>query len=190
MSNPRAGASKSNAAAIERADTTAAMLKLKLEGHSLDAIGERFGITGSGVAHRIRRALDSAVKEPAGQLIELEARRLDDTLANLIADRDAIGPGASLQAASVRARIADTIVKVSERRSRLLGLDRGDVRADAEAAARLLDRQTADQVVGLLDEVIDRLGLDGETRTRAKALLVELAEKRTDPDDVIVGETE
>ncbi|WP_336853834.1 hypothetical protein [Sinomonas albida] len=190
MSNPRNGPSKTNALAIARAEDTAEMLRLKRDGVSLDLIGDTFGITPSAVSHRIRRALDATVREPASALIQMEVARLDDTLANLIADRDAIGSGASLLAASTRTRIAEAIIKVSERRSRLLGLDRTDIRADAEAAARMLDRQTADQVVSLLDRVLDRLELGPDVRARARQILVEEAERVSEADDVIAGEAE
>ena len=66
-----------SATSIKQAERRAEVLRLRLDGHTLQAIGDRLGIRADSVHDIITRALRDMTKEPAGQLLDLELARLD-----------------------------------------------------------------------------------------------------------------
>ena len=99
---------------IERERRTAAIMQMRVEGHSLRAIGEapRPPVSGVAVYKTIRKALDRMVDEAVEQARRIEALRLDEMTA-------AVYPAVS--AGDLVA--IDRMLDIMRRRSRLLGLD-------------------------------------------------------------------
>ena len=75
---PKAATSKTS---IVQAERRAEVLRLRLDGMTLAAIGERLGIRADSVHDIITRALRSMTKEPAEELLNLELARLDSLYA-------------------------------------------------------------------------------------------------------------
>ncbi|TVO65950.1 helix-turn-helix domain-containing protein [Denitromonas ohlonensis] len=66
---------------IKQAERRAEVLRLRLDGHTLQAIGDRLGIRADSVHDIITRSLRDMTKEPAEQLLDLELARLDSLYA-------------------------------------------------------------------------------------------------------------
>ena len=66
---------------IKQAERRAEVLRLRLDGHTLQAIGDRLGIRADSVHDIITRALRDMTREPAEQLLDLELARLDSLYA-------------------------------------------------------------------------------------------------------------
>ena len=77
MKTGRGPKAATSATSIRQAERRAEILKLRLDGHTLQAIGDRLGIRADSVHDIITRALRDMTKEPAGQLLDLELARLD-----------------------------------------------------------------------------------------------------------------
>lgn len=141
-----------SAKSIREAERRAEIIQMRLDGRSLQEIGDHMGITAVSVHNVITRALTSMAKEPAEELRGLELARLDtlyaeamnvlrsftpllhngkiiqipviDRNGEIVKDPDTGLPRTSL-AEDKAARLAAVAaaVRVMERRSRLLGLD-------------------------------------------------------------------
>ncbi|MEW5943507.1 MAG: sigma factor-like helix-turn-helix DNA-binding protein [Pseudomonadota bacterium] len=141
-----------SAKSIREAERRAEIIQMRLDGRSLQEIGDHMGITAVSVHNVITRALASMAKEPAEELLGLELARLDSLYAEAmnvlrsftpllhngkvvqipVINRDGEivkdpGTGQPLTciAEDKAARLAAiaAAVRVMERRSRLLGLD-------------------------------------------------------------------
>jgi hypothetical protein len=113
---------------------------LRVDGCTYAAIGDRLGISDRMASRVVNRAINRVLREPVGQLIELEARRLDALWA-------AMWP----RALTGSARHAEVCVRISERRSRLLGLD-APTRVDANVLANASVDQIDAEIERLLEE--------------------------------------
>jgi Sigma-70, region 4 len=116
-------------------------LAMRTAGETFAAIGAQLGISDRMASRIIRRALDRVVREDAKALIDLEAERLD-VLWRAVLPRALAGS----------ARHVEVAVRISERRSRLLGLD-------APTATRVEAHITTDEVEAL-DAEIEALLID------------------------------
>jgi DNA-binding CsgD family transcriptional regulator len=81
MKTGRGPKSATSATSIKQTERRAEVLRLRLDGHTLQAIGDRLGIRADSVHDIITRALRDMTKEPAGQLLDLELARLDSLYA-------------------------------------------------------------------------------------------------------------
>lgn len=98
---------------IDTARRRAEALELRRAGVTYPDIAQRLGYSGKQAAHKdVKRALDQVVAEPSEQLLREEVSRLDGMLTGLWADARRGQLGA-----------VDRVIKIMERRSRLLGLD-------------------------------------------------------------------
>lgn len=141
-----------SAKSIREAERRAEMLKLRLDGLTLEQVGERMGV-GADTVHRvIGRALTAMCKEPTEELLALELGRCDVLLSEAMQTVKAFHPLVSAgrvvsapmlsnegepvrnpETGDVLTRVLEdkapklaaiaTAVRVMERRSRLLGLD-------------------------------------------------------------------
>jgi DNA-binding CsgD family transcriptional regulator len=146
---PRAATS---AKSIREAERRAEILRLRLDGHSLSAIGDRMGIRADSVHDIITRALRAMTQDPSQELLTLELARLESLYAEAMSAVRAFTPvlhngkivqipvidsngqtvkdpesGQPLTCVAqdrqpVLAGIACAI-RISERRAKLLGLD-------------------------------------------------------------------
>ena len=87
-------------------------VELRIEGCTFGQIGARLGVSDRMASRIFHRAMDRVLREPVGQLVDLEAARLDALWA-------AMWP----RALAGSARHAEVCVRICERRARLLGLD-------------------------------------------------------------------
>jgi DNA-binding CsgD family transcriptional regulator len=114
-------------------------VQLRVEGLTYDEIGDRLGVSRRMASRIVNRAMDRVLREPVGQLVDLESARLDALWA-------AMWP----RALRGSARHAEVCVRICERRARLLGLDQ---------PAKMEMRMSVEEV-DALDREIEHL-LDG-----------------------------
>lgn len=141
-----------SARAVRDAQRRAEMLSLRLEGMTLEQIGERMGVGKPTVSRVISNALAAHTREPAEELLNLELGRCDVLLTEAMQTVKAFHPLVSAgrvvsapmlddtgqpvrnpETGDVLTRVLEdkapklaaiaTAVRVMERRSRLLGLD-------------------------------------------------------------------
>lgn len=151
---------KTSARSVEQAQRRAEMLTLRVQGLTLEQIGERMGVGADTVQRVISRALTAMTKEPAHELLALELGRCDVLLNEAMQTVKAFHPMVSggrvvsapmldsngqpvrnPETGDVLTRVLEdkapklaaivTAVRVMERRSRLLGLD-APIRATQE----------------------------------------------------------
>jgi hypothetical protein len=120
-------------------------VELRVEGCTFAVIGARLGVSDRMASRIFHRAMDRVLREPVGQLIELESARLD-----------ALWRAAWPKALAGSARHIECCVRISERRCRLLGLDQ---------PSKLEMRMSVEEV-DALDREIEKL-LEGYRRGEA-----------------------
>ena len=122
-------------------------VELRVEGCTFTEIGDRLGISDRMASRIFHRAMNRVLREPVGQLIELESARLDGLW-------QAMWP----RALAGSARHAEVCVRICERRARLLGLDQ-------PAKAKMEMRMSVEEVDALDREIeqllAERDGRDG-----------------------------
>lgn len=148
----RGVACKTSAAAIRNAARREEMLRLRIEGLTLEEIGQRMGVHKTAVQAAIAKALEKQTQEPSRQLISLELERCDVlwrqamktalTYHPLVSGGSVVSgpvltsdgqPVRDPETGEVRTCVLEdkapklaaitTAVRVMERRSKLLGLD-------------------------------------------------------------------
>lgn len=132
------------------AERDAEAARLRSRGLSYEAIGRELGLDKGNAYKAVQRALDSVVREPADELRQLELGRLDDmwqaTLAVLEAKHFTVSNGKLiyhpetggplLDDGPVLAAV-DRLLRIQERRAKLLGLDQATrLNVDAENLGR------------------------------------------------------
>ena len=123
----------------------AAVVQLRIAGHTFDQIAQQLGLSSKSTAHRIyRRALDATVAEPAAELRQLEGARLDA----LQAQWWPRAVGGNVQAARI-------MLKIMERRARLFGLD-------APQRVNVNTNELDAQIVDLMDQLTSAAVADAE----------------------------
>lgn len=110
-------------AAIVRVDQTAAALELRRRGKSYRYIGEVLGLSTSVATDLINQALEDTVQEPARAVVQLELERIDE-----------LQEGLWTAATSGDVAAAGMVLRLMERRARLLGLDRGSTNLQLHAS--------------------------------------------------------
>lgn len=115
--NPRnKGGGATTARRLAAADRQAAALRLRGRGLSYDAIAKELGYAHhSGAREAVMTGLQAITREPAEALLALETDRLDQLLGRWLPV--ALDPGQD----AVRA--TELVLKIQERRARLMGLD-------------------------------------------------------------------
>lgn len=138
-SNVRNGSPGGSIAVRERERVA---VQLRIDGLTYDEIGARLGVSRRMASRIVNRAMNRVLREPVGQLVDLESARLD-------ALWQAMWP----RALAGSARHAEVCVRICERRARLLGLDQ---------PAKLEMRMSGEEV-DALDREIEQL-LEGYRR--------------------------
>jgi hypothetical protein len=108
-------------------------VELRVEGCTFAVIGAHLGVSDRMASRIFHRAMDRVLREPVGQLIHLEAARLDG-----------LWQAAWPKALAGSARHIECCVRISERRARLLGLDaptRSEVHVMSAEEQDALDRE-------------------------------------------------
>lgn len=84
MKTGRGPKSATSATSIQQAERRAEVLKLRLDGHTLQEIGDRLGIRRDSVHGIITRALREMTQDPSQELLALELTRLDSLYAEAL----------------------------------------------------------------------------------------------------------
>ncbi|WP_229232742.1 hypothetical protein [Sinomonas cyclohexanicum] len=159
-------------------------VELRVKGWTLQQIADELGYSSLGsLSGQIRKVLRGRLEERGEALLQLELERLDKAAATADALMD------SRQTPLTRARGIEAMVKVSERRSRMLGLDHAERRADAVAAAAV-DRATLLSIAAAVNRAFARVDLTAE-QVEALRLAVAAELEALDtaaPVDVVPGE--
>lgn len=126
-------------------------LELRRAGLTYDAIAERLGFANKGGAYKaVKRALQRTLQEPADELRALEVDRLDRLQA-------AIWPKAMRGDTAA----VDRVLRIAERRARLLGLDITDVVMRDIAEQRLqIEQQQGAVFAQLIAATLAEVGVD------------------------------
>jgi|GEM_PF-4126515 len=104
--------SKTAPSVLEVQKKRADALAFRLMGHTFEVIGEQIGVTTQRAHQLVLEALNDTLTEPAEELRSLEVSRLDQMMtgvysAAVLGDTKAI----------------DSVLKIQERRAKLLGMD-------------------------------------------------------------------
>jgi DNA-binding CsgD family transcriptional regulator len=118
---------------------------LRVDGCTYAEIGDRLGVSDRMASRIVNRAMNRVLREPVGQLVDLESARLD-----------ALWQASFPRALGGSARHAEICVRISERRSRLLGLDQ-PTRVDANVLANV----SVDQLDAEIERLLREYGQDG-----------------------------
>lgn len=153
------------------------VLELRRAGLTFDAIARELKISGGrSDAHKLyKRALTRTLQEPAAEIRQLEADRLDRLQV-------------SVWAKAMRGDLGafDRVIKVMERRAKLLGLDHAD--GIAERALQLEADKVRLMAVAMT-RMFDVLELDEDARSRAsEAFFAELRVEAEQDFDVVPGQ--
>lgn len=160
------GKQKTRPAQIRTEERQAEALRLRKRGVTFEEIAHQVGYaTPSGAYEAVKSAMAKTLREPADELRQLELARLDSMLEAIIekvlsGDLDAIG----------------TALRISERRSRLLGLDR----RETPIKTKLSKLKEPGDVVTIIGELLDKVAAgellpsEGE---KLAALLLALSRK-------------
>lgn len=146
----RRGESKTSPRRLEHMDNVRLSLELRKTGYTYERIAQQCGWANASSAYRaVQDGLKLTLQEPADDLRNLELARLDGVLV-----------GVYQQAVKGSLSAVDRVIKIMERRSRLLGLDKPiqvdvDWRSELERAGvpwdvifeqlvqKIVDEQTA-----------------------------------------------
>lgn len=114
-----------SAKSIPAAERREQALLLRKAGYQYEAIGAKLGISKQAAHQLIQRTLRATLREPAADLRTLEVERLDDLLRALYPQARKGNHGA-----------IDRVLRIMERRAKLLGLD-APVRSEVETNATI-----------------------------------------------------
>lgn len=139
-------------------------LELRAEGKSYQEIADLLGYSNRGTAYRtIHRALAHEVTAPARELINLELQRLDAIQEAHWAI--ATTPGRGKDGIMSQTRAATVVLRVQQRRAKLLGLDDWERRlVDLAERRQKLDERDSRLAVEFFTRVMNRIGLTPEQR--------------------------
>lgn len=170
----------------ETAERDAKACRLRVQGMSYDQIAQELGFRDKSSARRaVQRAIVAVVREPAEELIELEAERLDDLtrhLQRIVTTRHyAVTVGGKLARNPETGELVPDngpviaalreLRMVSESRRRLLGLD-----APAKHRVDVIDNAAIDAELLRLADELDQAGdRDGARETREAVSGAQLA---------------
>ncbi|MBI3131731.1 MAG: hypothetical protein HYZ13_10430 [Acidobacteria bacterium] len=155
--NPRGR--KTNQRRITAVEKAGESLRLRAEGYTYRAIAHQLGYKDpSGAQRAVERALQATMQEASDHLRVLELERLDN-LHNAIWGRAMNGEGPAI----------DRVLRVMERRSKLLGLDAparqeitGKDGSPVQVQATIMDlTRLSDDELTILEEILERAESSG-----------------------------
>lgn len=161
-------------------------VKLRQENRSYGYIAETLGFANKGGAHKaVERGMRRGFVEPAAAVRELEADRLD-RLSEVVWEI-LLNTALSVE---VRLRAVDRMVRLMERRARLLGLDHADGIAERQLMLEAAQVRLLAVAVGRAFDAVD---LPPEARKVATTVLLAELRSRTDEsggllDDAVVDQ--
>lgn len=136
MARQRQGKQKASKTKVKLTEREVQALELRKAGYDLNTIAKQLGFRGrSGAYEAIKRALMKVITEPALEVREMELQRLDQIQRNYWT-----------RMLKGDANIIDKLLRVMDRRARLLGLD-----------APVKVEQTGDITVKIIDDKPEKL---------------------------------
>lgn len=191
---------------IERARRAAQVLELRAAGWTYQQIGDYVGMTKAGAMRAVERELSHLTYPNARTIRDLELERLDrlqravDTIAigdvdTTLREDETEGDAEKRVTAAVNTKLkaVDSMIRIMERRAKLLGLDETERRALEDARKQLSAEQGA-LVHAALSRIFNALDLTPEQRAALPTVvpreLSRVAEEaqREEDDDVLEGE--
>lgn len=163
---------------IERSERVAQAVELRKAGATYNQIGQTLECDPTTVSRMIATHMKQ-LNEPVEELRALELERLD-----------ALQMPAWKQAREGNLRAIETVLRIMERRAKLLGLDDYERRiADAAEATTQGAVDAAMSIIRVVDQLVDRLQLTIEQRRAAPGILLELLQAADLlPPDIIPAE--
>jgi hypothetical protein len=146
------------------------ILRLRIAGLPLRAIGERVGLSHQGVADRITAAISELVTPAAEEYRALEALRLDDLV------RVAYGVLASADTGDLKLKAIDRLTKLSESRRKLWALDMPERLDVALSRRNSLEGDLVADALGAALEALEVSGLDGKRQQELREYAGQLAQ--------------
>lgn len=134
---------KTNAKKITAAEHAAEALKLRLRGYSFQRIRDELGHweTSHGCRNAVVKAIAEITREPAQELVEVELARLDEMFGKAFQKACDKGDYYSI----------DACLKIMDRRSKLLGLDKA---AQAESNLANQIQAARERLLGKMNALI------------------------------------
>jgi hypothetical protein len=103
---------KTNEKVIARAARVAEAMQYRIMGYTFEQIGDQLGVTRQAAHQMVLEGLAATLQEPSDELRTLEVSRLDQMLVKVYED-----------AVKGDIRAIDSVLKIQERRAKLLGID-------------------------------------------------------------------
>ena len=137
-------------------------ISLRKAGHAWESVGAQMGITQQAAQQLVKRALAATMREATADLRALEVARLDDLLLALYSLATSNDPELPLTRLQLEAQ--DRVLRIMERRAKLLGLDApskqeitgadgGPISVEAWQADRARRHQEATETTAVFGEV-------------------------------------
>lgn len=165
------GRRRTHTPSAEQIDQERKVLELRRAGVTLPQIATQLNTTTATASRTLKRALARTLQEPAQELRDLEADRLD---------RLQVAVWAQAMRGDLGA--VDRVLKVMERRTELLGLDHKHGALDRALA---LEADKVRLMAAAFGRALDQLNLTDEQRTQAAQTLIEELRTATSDDDVL-----
>ena len=136
--------------AIDEAERSRSAIEMRKAGLTYDVIAQRLGFANrSGAFKAVERGIRSIMREPADDLRSLELERLDT-----------IQVGLWTKARSGDVQAIDRLLRIMERRAKLLGLDAPEASTvSIDATVEMQDEQQ--RLIGRIAGLATRTGADG-----------------------------
>jgi hypothetical protein len=155
---------------VDAAERDARALELRADGLSFRQIGQQLGCSSTTAFRRVERGLDRTLREPADRVRALELHRLDQALAHTVAvlrarhvviqgGRAVLDPTTGQPYPDHGPALAaiDRLLRISESRRRLLGLD-APARLDAQLRGDVYAPAAIDEELARLNAELAALG--------------------------------
>lgn len=183
---------------LNPADKLNQAMELRLSGMDWKPIADRLGYASAAtLSRRVRALLVKRMEESADELLALEQSRLDALQEvawrqAFAEDPDTTGDEGedtkiAVAASANRLRAIETVLKVMERRAKLLGLDDA-ARRELEQTRRELTGEQAANVVGALTRIFAALGLSEEQKAMLSTIVPREMGRISREQDAIEGE--
>ncbi|SRR6266511_1782544 len=153
---------------VTAAQRAAEAVRMRKDGRQYDEIGRRFGVSTQRAHQIVTKALDATVQEPADELRSLELARLDQMWVealkvlrrrHVVVSHGEIvrDDGRPLEDDAPVLHAIDRLLKIQERRARLLGLD-----APTQAKVTVISEDAVDAEIRRLEAELVSLDQAGQ----------------------------
>lgn len=176
--------SRTSPKGVDVAMKVAHAIQLRIEDHTWQEVADIAGYSSKAVAYNaVKRELDKIVREPAEHMVQMELEKLRAMEKEMLPKATTKGKG--------QIRYSAAVLRIMERRAKLLGLDDFE-RRSIELAERQhqLEQGDAAMVFQAMNRVFDRLNLTDEQRALLPIVVPEELGKIVEEEPVDLGELE